>query len=400
MKNNISNDGIDSIDNLLYNLAQKDYAPIPEEIHNNIIKTIENIDSSTNFSNESKIKKHNHFSFKSKFKELPNFTFKSNLKKHHSRSFKRKFGTIITSPGKTIAIAFLVVLLISTGMVGARNMSEKFFNKNHVRLDGIGIANEFIYTDEMEKALIQNVPLKLVQLDDNYYINVYSILLNEINFFTTFELHSKSGVTDDLRFIIRDLKITDENENVLYCSNLETNNNKNSGYNHIYNMENSIKELFFMFGKDNSKIKELNFSFSDIDIYKYDKQLNANSNFTDININCEEQNINIPITKNNYNTIQEYVLENENIENDYKINKAIYTNTGLHILAECEFNTLYPIIKTDINTYLPTYKIPIKRLEINKILMLYAYNIKSITDNNINIYNDSNKEKYTLIQKN
>ena len=56
------------------------------------------------------------------------------------------------------------------------------FNKNHVRLDNIGIANEFIFTQEVEDALKQNVPLNLVELDDNYYINIQSVLLDEVNF--------------------------------------------------------------------------------------------------------------------------------------------------------------------------------------------------------------------------
>ncbi len=57
---------------------------------------------------------------------------------------------------------------------------KSIFNKNHVRLDNIGIANEFIFTQEVEDALKQNVPLNLVELDDNYYINIQSVLLDEL----------------------------------------------------------------------------------------------------------------------------------------------------------------------------------------------------------------------------
>ena len=36
--------------------------------------------------------------------------------------------------------------------------------------------NEFIFTDEMENALVQNVPLNLIQLNDDYYIICIFIL--------------------------------------------------------------------------------------------------------------------------------------------------------------------------------------------------------------------------------
>ena len=39
-KNKHSIDDTSSIDDFLFDLAKKDYTPIPEDIHNNIIKTI------------------------------------------------------------------------------------------------------------------------------------------------------------------------------------------------------------------------------------------------------------------------------------------------------------------------------------------------------------------------
>lgn len=386
MKNNISKNNIDSIDNMLFNLAKKDYTPIPEDIHNSIINTIESLSSNIDAPKSSEVR--------SKFKAT-----KKSMNKKFTNIFKGSGSTIITRPSRLIAITFLLIILIGTGVVGARNMSEKFFNKDTVRLNGIGIANEFIFTEEIESALKQNVPLNLVQLDDNYYINVHSILLDEVNFFTVFELHSRSGITDDLRFIIRDLKVTDENKNLLYCSNIETNNNKNIGYNHIYNKENSIKELFFMFGNDSSKIKELNFTFSNIEIYKYSEDMTKNPNFKDIHLTFEEKTINITITKDNYNTINEYVLANENNKETYDIQKIIYTKTGLYILAECKLDALNPIIKLD-NSLTATYKLPLKRTMGNNVLMLYAYNIKDINRDNISLYNSLDKEKYNLIPKN
>ena len=50
-----------------------------------------------------------------------------NLKSVTIFLFKERFGTIITSPAKTIGIVFLATVLITTGIVGARNISEKYF---------------------------------------------------------------------------------------------------------------------------------------------------------------------------------------------------------------------------------------------------------------------------------
>ena len=387
MKNNISKNNIDSIDNMLFNLAKNDYTPIPEDIHNSIINTIESLSSNIDAPKSSEVR--------SKFKAT-----KKSMNKKFTNIFKGSGSTIITRPSRLIAITFLLIILIGTGVVGARNMSEKFFNKDTVRLNGIGIANEFIFTEEIESALKQNVPLNLVQLDENYYISIHSILLDEFNFFTVFELHSRSGVTDDLRFIIRDLKVTDENKNLLYCSNIETNNNKNIGYNHIYNKENSIKELFFMFGNDSSKIKELNFTFSNIEIYKYSEDMTKNPNFKDIHLTFEGKTINITITKDNYNTINEYVLANENNKETYDIQKIIYTKTGLYILTECNLDEKAPIINVNNQNHVPIYNLPLKRFGKNKTLMLYSYNIKNINNNTITLYSERDKEKYNLIPKN
>lgn len=279
---------LDDMDKFLYELAKKDIKPIPKEIRENIIKTIDSLD------------------FDAEIPKKLEKEMKQEIKIPFYYRFREKINTVISKPAPAVLASFLLVSLVATGAVGAREMSEKFFGKDTVRLTNIGIANEFTFTEEMESALIQNVPLNLVQLNDDYYISVHSILLDEINFFTVFELHSKKEITDDLSFAISDLKISDENGNVLYDSYIEDNVNTNSGYTNIYNTENSIKILFFMFGNDNSKIKELNFHFSNINIHMDDPKLKLNSNFKDIDISCNDINITVPITKDNYNTIQKY----------------------------------------------------------------------------------------------
>lgn len=373
MKNKISKNNIDSIDKILYDLAKKDYTVIPSETHNNIIETLENLEE----------------------KARP--CHRSRIKKIKSFSFQKKFGTVVTNPYKIFAITLLFIVLLYTSIVGARNMSDKFFNKDTLRLNDIGIANEFIFTPELEIALKQNVPLNYVELNDNYFLSVHSLLINEVYFFTVFELHSKSGVTDDLRFTIRDLIVKDENNNCLVCLCEEQTSNKVYGYNHIYNKENSIKELLFTFGKDNSKAKELTYSFSSIKLYTHDKNLKVSSNQPDITLNFEEKNITVPITKDNYDTIKEYTLADNN-NNIYDLQKAIFT-TGLHLMAITELSSASPIIQVDKKVYSPLYKVPLKRIGNNGVLVLYDYNIKEINTNKILLYNEKNKDKYLLIEK-
>ena len=378
MKNKFSKN--DEFDDFLFDLAKKSYEPVPENIHNTIMNTIKELEK------ESELSTLNNTTTSSKKRKLPNF------------SFKEKFNSILTSPLKTVLASTLAIVLVTSSAVCANKISDKIFGKDNLRLNEIGISNEFIFTDEMERALEQNVPLNLIQLNDDYYINVHSILLDEINFFTVFELHCKTGVTDDLRFCIRDLKITDENGNIIYNFDIEGNNYSNKGYKHLYNRENSIKELFFMFGNDNSKIKELNFTFTDIEIYRYDTKLNPDSTFKDIKLKFEEQTINVPITKDNYNTIETYVLESDFSNTDYSIEKVILTKTGLYITAESNIDAIYPIINIGNDTHIPTYNLPLKRIGMNKNLMLYAYNIKTHPDV-ITIYNQFDNQKYNLIKE-
>jgi len=368
----------DAIDEVLFKLAKEDYKPIPENIHNNILKTIQELEENDKNSVVTKPKKRFGFTF----------------------DLKEKVISLLSKPTKALAFSILSVVLVTSTAVGARNISEKFLNKDTVRLDNIGIANEFIFTDEMEDALVQNVPLNLIQLNDDYYIHVDSILVDEINFFTVFELHCKNGVTDDLRFTIRDLEISDENGKVLYSSNVEIRNVVTEGWKNIYNTENSIKELFFLLGNDNSKIKELNYSFSDIDIYKHIvKEDGSNSNFEDIHINFKDETIKLPITKNNYNTIQEYILEKDSSENTHNIEKAILTKTGLYITLKTPIKEINPLVKTDSKYYNMLYNLPLERTGLNNYLILLSYNIKNSPEV-IQLYNNLDKNTYNLIQKN
>ena len=370
MKNKISKNNID-IDKILYDLAKKDYTVIPSETHNNIIETLKNLEE----------------------KARP--CHRSRIKKIKSFSFPKKFGTVVTSRYKIFAITMLIIVILCTGIVGARNMSDKFFNKDTLKLNDIGIANEFIFTPELEIALKQNVPLNYVNLDDNYFLSVHSLLINEVYFFTVFELHSKSGVTDDLRFAIKDLLVTDEKGNCLACSCEEANSNRAYGYNHIYNRENSIKELLFVFGNDNSKAKELNYSFSSIKLYTHDKTLNAASTHQDV----DKKNINIIITKENYDTIKEYTLANNGSNNPYNLQKAIFTNTGLHIVVKSELKPPNPLIQVGQKIYAPLYRVPLRRIGSSNALMLYDYNINDIDTDKIILYNETNKEKCVLVEK-
>ncbi len=377
MKNKKKNKNqLDDMDVFLYEIAKKDLKPIPKEIQDNIQKTIDSLDFE------------------------PKVPARTKVKVPLRYRFKEKLGTIITKPAHAVIASFLIVMLVATGAVGARQMSEKFFGKDTVRLTNIGIANEFTFTEEMENALKQNVPLNLVELNEDYYVSIHSILLDEINFFTVFELHSKNmKITDDLSFAFNDLKITDENGTTLYDSYLETNINTIKGYKPIYNTENSIRILFFMFGNDNSQIKELNFTFSNLEIHKIKPDLNLNSDFQDINISCDNKSVTVPITKDNYSTIQKYAWDKENSESKYNIEDAILTKTGLYITLKTPISSIEPLIETNNKFYTMLYNIPLKRVGSDGFLILIAYNITEYQDN-IKLYNNLDKNIYNLIPKN
>ena len=127
MKNKKKNKNqLDDMDVFLYEIAKKDLKPIPKEIQDNIQKTIDSLDFE------------------------PKVPARTKVKVPLRYRFKEKLGTIITKPAHAVIASFLIVMLVATGAVGARQMSEKFFGKDTVRLTDIGIANEFTFTKEME----------------------------------------------------------------------------------------------------------------------------------------------------------------------------------------------------------------------------------------------------------
>lgn len=101
------NEQLDDMDKFLYELAKKDLKPIPKEIQNNIIKTINNLDFTPQNSTKAKVK-------------VPLYY-----------RFKERIGTIITRPANAVLASFLIISLITTGAVGAKQMSEKIFRKRY-----------------------------------------------------------------------------------------------------------------------------------------------------------------------------------------------------------------------------------------------------------------------------
>lgn len=359
-------------DGIITDLAKKDYTEVSKDIHSNILKTVEKCDRENTSSNNSI--KHN---------------------KNKGFSFKDNFNIFVKMRLQTVSIGFLSLIIITTGAVGARQMSKTFFNKDTVKLDTIGITNEFIFTDNLEQALKQNVPLELVTLDDNYFININSVLVDEINFFVVFELHSKTNVSDDLQFCIKDLVIKDENNEQVYYFDNEKPDSINKGYKNIYNTSNSIKQLFFMFGNDSSKLKKLNFSFSKIEIYRYNTKINdTNSKSTNVNIEFPEKNITVPLAKENYSTIQEYNLDTSN--NNFSIEKAILNNTGLYILTHTPTNIFTITLKYNDQFIKPAYQLPLKRCKNSGFQMLLVYDIKD-ADSTYSLYNSIDKKIYNLV---
>lgn len=151
-----------------------------------------------------------------------------------------------------------------------------------------------------------------------------------------------------------------------------------------------------MFGNDNSKTKELHFNFSNIKIHMDNPKLKLNSNFQDININFDPKTITVPVTKDNYNTIQKYKWENKNCNSKYNIEDVIITKTGLYITLKTPTAEISPIIKANNKFYTMLYNLPLKRNGSNGFLILLAYNITTPQDN-ILLYNELDKNKYNLI---
>lgn len=221
---------------------------------------------------------------------------------------------------KKLKLATLPILLSSAVVfavgINTFNLSSVGINENSINL---AIKNNYIQE------------VNMAQTSDDLTIKIDKFIVDDINMDIGLEISSSKYDLDNIKNIyIRDLKITDENNNQIFTENERQTNNivLTYGYSKIENQNrNSLSNSIFLKSNAFPKSKSINISFSEIELHykNNDNIVNGSWNYSfDVNKEMQErENI-------------EYIVSNENVEknknNDsLKINNIKLTNTGLAV---------------------------------------------------------------------
>lgn len=236
-----------------------------------------------------------------------------------------------------IAAIVLLCFTMTTGLIFAKdiiNFFSEIFDLKSTNIDNSGIVDAIA-----NKNYIQNVDMDYIPIDDNYSIKVDYLMLDDLNLYLVFNLHSNKKIDENYRISITDLKLTDQDGNVIYDEYM-FNDNDNYLYIPVWNKiknenENNCRELLYLMTNGINNLKKLNFSFSNIVLY------NHNNPNTNIEI---KNNINFSI-----NIIDKFLNQNiyefypKEIYNNFEIKKCIINDTGTYLLykttnSDIDFN--------------------------------------------------------------
>lgn len=225
-----------------------------------------------------------------------------------------------------IAAILILCFTMTTGLIFAKdiiNFFNEIFNLKSTNIDNSGIVDAIA-----NKNYIQNVDMDYIPIDDNYSIKVDYLMLDDLNLYLVFNLHSNKKIDENYRISIPDLVLTDQDGNVIYDENNFSNNEIYlyvPVWNKIKNTDsNNCKELLNLMTSGINNLKILNFYFSNIVLY--------DSNNPTENIEIKKQ------TKFTIDIIEQFI--NNNIYNfypiesnlNYRIKKCIITETGMYLL--------------------------------------------------------------------
>lgn len=243
-----------------------------------------------------------------------------------------------------IAAIILLCFTMTTGLIFAKdiiNFFSEIFDLKSTNIDNSGIVDAIA-----NKNYIQNVDMDYIPIDDNYSIKVDYLMLDDLNLYLVFNLHSNKKIDENYRISITDLKLTDQDGNVIYDGNNYMFNNNTTilcctGWNQIKSENrNSLRELLHLMTNGINDISKINISFNNLILYDKHKsnkktKIQKNISFT---IGIIDKFINVDIFK--FYPYKEH--------NDFKIEKCIITDTGMYLLYKTKnyninfcFNNLY-----------------------------------------------------------
>lgn len=263
--------------------------------------------------------------FKNNYEDVPIETSKAidealyKKKKHSSFNISK------------IAAIILLCFTMTTGLIFAKdiiNFFSEIFDLKSTNIDNSGIVDAIA-----NKNYIQNVDMDYIPIDDNYSIKVDYLMLDDLNLYLVFNLHSNKKIDENYRISITDLKLTDQDGNVIYDGNNYMFKSDIQilcfeGYYKLDTKNNNLRELFYLITNGINNLKTLNLSFSSLTLYNKDNpnqkiEIQKNTTFS-IDI----------IDKFIDNNIYEFYPITD--YKDFIIEKCIITDTGMYLLYKSQ----------------------------------------------------------------
>ena len=283
-------------------------------------------------------------------------------------AFETKKHTIIHS---NIIIKFISLIsafiAITAGVVFAKDISKWINNIFKPETTSNGIIQM------AEEGYIQNTNMDFIE-DNGISIKIDSILMDDYNLDIAFEVKTEENIKPIYNIEISDLIISDENNNIIYCSydrvdlyedfckkhNIEFsnknmhNNYTNEGYQTevIERTDNSVKFLYKLYSTGYPKSKKLIFDFKNINIISRVENITNDR----VSQNLEgEWNIEVDLPEVFYNrkNLIYSVKDKSDKKSNVILKEAIGTYTEMHIeLTIKKFRKGYKPTEKELDRFL------------------------------------------------
>lgn len=280
-----------------------------------------------------------------------------------------------------IAASFILILGITYGVVYAGYKLTKYFSIKGIDDTGIQTA--------LENEYVQNIDMDYIE-KEKVKFKVDYLMMDDINFDLVFNFITQDSVNNYEGIAVKNLQITDENNNQIYISsedqNIWTNNIALSSelWTNVEKHDNILRQVLHLSSNNFPKSKKIYVSFESVILYNVNKGNPIIIEYEDtykLEFDVSDQLVNRKSIK--------YVVKDKNVED------AKLTNSGFAVTINREWfkseNEKFSLKDSNGNTYtvsniLSVYNI--ENLEMpEKVVLIF----------NITKYNESNS--ITIIQE-
>lgn len=294
----------------------------------------------------------------------------------------------------SIVATILIIFFITTGVVFGKDIIN--FIKDLFNLNDIGINNNGVLNAIENKEWIQNIDMDYINANENYNIKLDYLLIDDINLYIVINCECNTSFGNYNRFTLDDLIVLDENNNIIYDSNLANTDTvaKIVGWKNVYYNNTNIKELFYLISDSYTYFNKLKFRFSKLTLYNSD---NGNLDKMDINFEPKEIIIEIEDKFINRNSIQYEIINKNEIQNlDYNIEKALMTDTGFYAVVTTDSTKLKFIMANENGEKFNCSNLCLTITDDNKYLFLITSEVQGDT---IYIINNKSEVKLSKTRK-